>query len=70
MHQVAKNASKVRKRDTSWVHFGPFGLTFEARRAIFGIPWRIFAHFKVRFLYFCAIFIIFSAICCIFVVFP
>ena len=43
--QVAKNASKVRKSGRRWAHFGPFGLTFEAGWAIFGLPWHIFAHF-------------------------
>ncbi len=44
-HQVAKSASKVGKSDSRWVHFAPPGLTFDAGWAIFGPPWRIFAHF-------------------------
>ncbi len=45
MHQVAKSASKVGKSGFRWAHFGQSRLTFEASWAIFGFPWRIFAHF-------------------------
>ncbi len=60
--QVAKSASKVAKKGARWTHFGPGGLTFEASQAIFGVPWRLFAHFLPLFLYFCVKFIIFNVI--------
>ncbi len=44
MPQVAKSASKVDKGGTSWAHFGPSRLTFDAGWVIFGLPWRVFAH--------------------------
>ena len=45
MPQVAKNASKVHKSGPRWAHFDPSRITFEADWAVFGLPWRIFAHF-------------------------
>ncbi len=60
--QVARSASKVAKKDLRWTHFGPGGLTFEASRAIFGVPWRVFAHFLALFLAFCVKFIVFNVI--------
>ncbi len=60
--QVAKSASKVAQKGTRWTHFGPGGLSFEASRATFGVPWRRFAHFLQLFLYFCVKFINFNVI--------
>ncbi len=57
--QVTKRASKVAKKGTRWTHFGPGGLTFEASRAVYGVPWRLFAHFFALFLAFCVNFLIF-----------
>ncbi len=44
--QVAKSASKVGKRGSKWAQFHPFGLTFDADFAIFGLPWRILPTIK------------------------
>ncbi len=60
--QVAKSASKVAKKGPRWTHFGPGGVTFEASRAIFGVPWRLFAHFLLRFQSFCVKLIFFNVI--------
>ncbi len=43
--QVGKSAPKVVKKGTRWAHFGPAGLTVDATRAVFGVPWRLFVHF-------------------------
>ncbi len=51
--QLAKSASKVAKKGPRWTHFGSGGLTFEASRAIFGVPWRLFELFLALFLSFC-----------------
>ncbi len=44
MPQVANNASQMAKKCTKWAHFDTAGLTSEASWAIFGVPWRLFAH--------------------------
>ena len=60
--QVAKSAPEVAKKAPWWAHFGTAGLTFDAPRAVLGVPWRLFVHFQALFLTFYAKSIIFSAI--------